>query len=475
MKFRVQQAILKFSAYYTLDLRALAIMRIGVAFLVLLDLYIRSDDLYAFYNTQGLLPTHLAFQFVGKPGIWSLCNFFQSFNWIIFLFIANVIFAILFLFGYKTRLSNLILWLLTLSFQNRNLFILQAGDDLLRLILFWGLFLPWQYYFSFEKKNLSILKPHALASVAYLLLIASVYFFSALLKNSPQWQTEGSAIYFALSLDTIKGAYGDWLYQFPWLMKTLTYFIYYLEFLIPILILWPSKNGKLRGLAFILILFTHSAFGIFLNVGLFYLISIVCALGLISKPTLDNFLSQSNKNSDMKSSNLNTFKYRLENFCIIICLTLSLSINFSSLNYVNYQPKKQIMYLVYFLRLDQYWGMFAPAVPNQNKWLVHEAFNGVGQTYDIKNNEPLVSFSKPNNFKIMFKNDRWRKYCENLQSNQFTFLQPIYCKFILRNWNEKHPEDKMTTLNLYSMNQIIYINYKSALVQKNILCVCDEN
>lgn len=475
MKFRVQQVILKFSDYYTLDLRALAIMRIGVALLVLLDLYIRSDDLYAFYHTQGLLPLNLAFQFVGKPGIWSFCNLFQSFNWIVFLFITNVIFAILFLFGYKTKLSNLMLWLLTLSFQNRNLFILQAGDDLLRLILFWGLFLPWQYHFSLDKKHLSIPKQNGMSYVAYLFLMASVYLFSALLKNSPQWQTEGSAIYFALSLDTIHGIYGDWLYQFPSLMKSLTHLIYYLEFLIPVLILWPAKNGKLRNLAFILILCMHLAFGLFLNVGLFYLISIVCALGLLSKNTLDKWLDQSNIINTPTSSELNHISYRFENFCIIFFFTLSFSINLSSLPYIHYQPKKQIMYLVHFLRLDQYWGMFAPAVPNQNKWLVYEAFNGAGQTYDIKNNEPLVTFSKPNNFETMFKNDRWRKYCENLQSDQFTFLRPIYCKFILKKWNEKHPHAKMITLNLYSMNQTIHLNYKSALVQKNILCVCDEN
>ena len=46
------------------------------------------------------------------------------------------------LLSYRTRLATLLSWVLLVSVQNRNPLLGQGGDDLLRMLLFWGLFLP---------------------------------------------------------------------------------------------------------------------------------------------------------------------------------------------------------------------------------------------------------------------------------------------------------------------------------------------
>ena len=268
--------------YYRLDIKALSLMRIAIALIIIIDLLIRFSDLEAHYTNNGLWPLNLIYNFGWNPGFWSLHALNGGVNFIIILFVLHFIFALFLLIGYKTRLFSVLVWLFTISLHNRNLFVLQAGDDLLRMILFWGIFLPWGNYYSIDSKKITRLKNNALANIGYLLLIASIYFFTFNLKNSAEWRNSGTAIYFALSLDQLRMPFfGDWLYQFPILMNILTHFVYWLEFVLPFLILWPSKNGKSRFIAFILILILQIGIGMTLYVGLFFLINIVSSIGLI--------------------------------------------------------------------------------------------------------------------------------------------------------------------------------------------------
>ena len=472
--FRTKKLLLQFFNYYQLDTKALAFMRIALALVILADLWIRGGDLAAFYGEEGVLPSRLMFQFAGKSGIWTLCTLFQHFNWIVFLFVLNVIAAISFLIGYQTKISNLILWILCLSFQNRNLYILQGGDDLVRLLLFFGLFLPWHQQLSIDTPAKIKNWHQRLAQLAYLLLVASVYFFSVNLKSSSQWHSEGSALYYALSIDVLVGPFGKWLYHYPELMKVLTHAVYVIEWILPILILWPSKKGYLRLLAFLMILLLHLGFALFLNVGLFFIISIVSGIGLIP----GQWLKRQSFKPSIKTSRKSKFEkfFDLTKLAFIsVCIFLSLFVNLSMMPWFHYQPKKEIIFSINFLRLDQFWAMFAPAVPTQSKWLVYQAYNAKGQQYDIKNNSEYVDFNKPNYFGDFFKNDRWRKLAENVGDDRYTFLRAHYCLYFLETWNKQHPKKIMSTLNLYSMSQNTEATYKSAIIHKKILCVCDEH
>src|SRR5438309_6910289 len=106
------------------------------------------------------------------------------------------------------------------SLQNRNTLILQGGDDALRLLLFWGIFLPWGNYYSVDRRKKQTdedpKKYFSAASIGYALLIFSVYFFSGILKNSSEWDTrEGSALYYALNLDQMTWPLGKTMLSHP--------------------------------------------------------------------------------------------------------------------------------------------------------------------------------------------------------------------------------------------------------------------
>jgi uncharacterized membrane protein YphA (DoxX/SURF4 family) len=450
-------------------------MRIGIALVCLADLIIRVQDLTAHYTENGMWPARLIKNFGWYDGYWSIHALFDTNGWEVFVFTLHIISVICLLIGFKTRVSNLIVWLLYISLHNRNLFILQAGDDLLRICLFWGLLLPWQHEFSID----SLIKPskkkqNLFANFGYLLLIASVYIFTVLLKSSNEWRSEGSAIYFALSLDQLRLPFtGDWLYQQPQLMKILTYIVYWIEILIPIFILLPSRKYPFRFIGFLLLLALHIGIGLTMYVGLFYLINIVTALALIPNSYLKWirwFRKTKSPNSINKKKEI-VYINTLRNSIIVIIIFLNLLINLSALSWFSYELATPLRMPLNALKFSQFWGMFSPSVLKQDGWFVYDGRDSQGRQYDMRLNQDYVDFKKPKHVVSMYKSDRWRKLAENMQNNN-AFLRPLYCNYILNKWNEEHPDKKLAALNLYYMNETNLADYKTTIPQKVLYCYC---
>lgn len=461
-----------------LDLRALSIMRMGIALIVITDLLIRGSDLTAHYTDAGLWPTNLMHTFAWKPGNWSLHELSGSYTWALCLFILHFIFALFLLFGYKTKLATLLVWLLTISLHNRNLFVQQSGDDLLRLTLFWGLFLQWNTYYSLDAKNKpNAVKQNVIANIGYLFLIASVYFFTVCLKTSPEWRSEGTAIYYSLSLEQLRLPIGDFLFQFPSIMKLLTWLVFLIEMAIPLLILCPSKKGNLRLIAFILLLMLHIGIGLTLYVGLFFVINIITGIGLVPKTVFDKIetkIKLTKKTISIRIQRSSPVKYIINSICLM-AIVICLIINLSAVKWFNYELRQELWYPVNAFRLDQYWGMFSPSILKKDGWFVYHGMDSIGRQWDLYRNNEYVDYKKPNHIVKMYKSDRWRKLAENMQNDNYTFLRPQYCRYIIREWNKKHPTKKMNMLNFYYMEKINLPDYKTSEVKKNLFCVCNDN
>src|ERR1700739_749758 len=90
---------------FTLDLRALALMRKGIGMVLLLDLGIRFSDLKAHYSNEGLLPLDVLFRRSWDP--WNISLHTISGLWQIqaSLFAVAALFAVLLIIGYRTRLA----------------------------------------------------------------------------------------------------------------------------------------------------------------------------------------------------------------------------------------------------------------------------------------------------------------------------------------------------------------------------------
>ncbi len=463
-----------FATHYAIDARALGLMRIGTALVVLCDLLIRGSDLTAHYTNQGIWPTQLLTNFGWKTGFWSLHSLYGSYGWALFLFCCHGFFALCLLLGYYTRFATLMVWLFAISLHNRNLFILQSGDDLLRLLLLWGLFLPWHRRYALDTwSNRGSATLNTTANIGYLFLIASVYFFTVSLKRSAEWHGEGSAIYYALSLEQLRLPGGDWLYQYPQLMRALTWFVFYAELLIPVLILLPQKKGVFRLAGFLLLLLIHAGIGLTLYVGLFFIINIISGLALLPGFVFDRAerLFHLNIKESPVTQTPNPFRFLKTGACIILII-LCLIVNLGSVNWFPYQLRTELQYGVNALRLNQYWGMFSPSVLKTDGWFVYHGADALGRQWDLRLNQDYVDYKKPDHIVSMYKSDRWRKLAENMQNNHCTFLRPLYCKYLLHRWNGRHPEKKLTSLNLYFLQKNSLPDYRVTAVEKKLFCIC---
>src|SRR5215475_13372289 len=145
-----------FASVFGLDLRSLALFRIAAATFVLYDLFSRSFDLIAHYTDSGAMPRAWAFQYFAATPIYRVWNpASASIHFVtgttvgtIVIFLLHGVAAVGMLVGYRTRLMTFLVWYFVGSLHARNPLVLSVGDDVLRVLLFFSIFLPLGKRFS---------------------------------------------------------------------------------------------------------------------------------------------------------------------------------------------------------------------------------------------------------------------------------------------------------------------------------------
>jgi len=296
MKAIKESLLHKVKELFGIDGRSLAIMRIGFALLILADLFNRSRYLKAHYTDAGLLPREALFQIESFRIFYSLHLLDGSFSFEVFLFVIAAVFAFMLLVGYKTRLVTIVSWILLVSLHSRNLLVLQGGDVLFRVALFWAMFLPWGNYFSIDRALKPDKKfPHhvaTFATAAYLMQIALVYLFIALHRSWPVWLVDRTAVYLALSIDQFTTKIGLIIYQFPALLEFLSVYVIILEAISIFILFSPIATKALRTIMLILLITLQIGFGINMQLGLFPWISVIVLFGFITNLLWDPLLAR---------------------------------------------------------------------------------------------------------------------------------------------------------------------------------------
>ncbi len=267
---------------FGIDLRTLAVFRVLLGSFLILDLILRSRDLVAHYTDFGIFPRAAAIDGLAA-GAFSFHLMNGSAVFQAALFVLAGAFAVLMIVGWRTRLATAMSWVLLLSMQNRNWEIHSGEDQLVMVLLFWAMFLPLGARFSVDAAM--VLRESAksndfvsLVTAALLLQGMSMYFFSALLKSDARWIPDGTAIYFALQLDYFATSLALWFRQFETLLQGLTYYVWALELIGPILIFSPILQRPLRAILMTAFITMHCGFFLFLEIGIFPLISIIMNL-----------------------------------------------------------------------------------------------------------------------------------------------------------------------------------------------------
>ena len=115
---------------FVCDLRSLAVMRMALGCLILIDLGMRARSIRAMYTDDGFFPLSMWQEYVTKfadsadPMSWSLHALHGGVTLQIVLFVIAACAAVMLMVGWKTRIACVVSWVLLVSLQMRNPLIL---------------------------------------------------------------------------------------------------------------------------------------------------------------------------------------------------------------------------------------------------------------------------------------------------------------------------------------------------------------
>ncbi|WP_151088143.1 HTTM domain-containing protein [Hymenobacter baengnokdamensis] len=486
---------------FVLDLRALALLRMGTAALLVLDLAIRSTDLEAHYSNKGVLPVAVLFDHVWTAYQFSLHAASGLWQVQAVLFCLAAVVAGALLLGYHTRLATLASWVLLVSLQNRNPLIGQGGDDLLRMLLFWGFFLPWGRVWSRDARSQPAPERYAYcsaATLAYIGQLALVYWCTALLKSGPEWTRDGTALYYALSLDQLLLPGGRLLYPHPDLLRVLTFATWYIELLLPLALFIPFGVKWWRLLVIGVLVGFHLGISLTLFVGIFFIVNIVSVLGLLPPVALDWLTRRLVPHAERTRrwharlpAWQSPWQLRIERTrprspgSVKLWRAVRDGFVFSVFFYVCWWNLDDVAgpagrwmseptrWFGYLFRVDQHWGMFAPSVFKDDGWYVLEGTTQTGRVLDLNRGGAPVSYVKPAAVVSLFKNDRWRKYSENYLFVNNAWMRGYYCNYLLRIWHENPAHPPLRHLSVVYMKEVSQPDYRVPPATHEVLCDCE--
>lgn len=253
--------------------------------LLFADLINRSYDLAAHYTNKGALPTETLSSYFPETQFITIHNLSGCLSFQILLFVMAGLCALGLMAGWRTRWMTFLSWLLLISLHSRNPMVLQRADTLLRLLLFWSMFIPLGAAYSIDRaldtSGRKIPATLFSAGTAGLLLqIVFMYYFSVLHKHGEEW-ANGSAIFYALSIDQFRTPLGDWLLAHIELTQRLTPFVYVFELAGPLLLFFPIFTSTIRMLVIVGISIMQISFGCTMLLGIFPWVSCVAMIPFI--------------------------------------------------------------------------------------------------------------------------------------------------------------------------------------------------
>lgn len=476
---------------FEVDLRALAFARLGVGTILSWDLFQRALALRAHYTDAGVLPLSEMYHHAWGAYRHSLHALSGGAGWQIVLFALAAGAALALLLGWQTRWATLVCWVLTVSLQNRNTLLLTGGDTVLRMLLLWGIFLPWGARWSVD----ALLGGHpedgsdgdegtrpAGATVAsagtagWMVQVALVHLMAGLLKTAPEWRANFHALYYALSLDQFQLPLGGLLLELPQpVLQGLTLSVMVAELILPFL-LFPTflfqgpHRDLIRGVAAGILMSFHVGLLLTLALGLFPWINLVSlavflpaavwdrleGLGravraLVRRPAV--LLAKLPRPLRSGSPDAALPLPRWQSGLAMFLLSLVVLWNFASWNRELIPFPRPLRPLVLTLRMDQYWNLFAPRPLKDDGWWVAIGKQANGELVDAVHGGPPPA-AKPEDVSARFDSFRWRKYERRMWLRRHSGLRPAWVRWMCREWKESHGgEEALVEVQLIYMRE----------------------
>jgi hypothetical protein len=481
--FKFGQKILR--AMFGLDLRSLALLRMGLALCLLANFYGYACELRAFLTDDGILPRYVLLALPQFPVEWSV-HVVGGGAWFAGgLLGGQAAVAVALLVGWRTRAVTVVSFLLLCSLQARNPVVLYGADQMLRLGLFWAIFLPLGRRFSLDAaagrgratEDEAEQSWLGAAGMAYFAQFAAIYIFNGLMKYGPSWQSDYTAVYYSLQLEMFAQPFGQWLKQFDGLTTALTYLVLKLEIYGPLLFVLPVWNARARILGFILFLGLQIGFGVSMQLGLFGTVMVALMLAFLpaefwtgcAEPLGLKLAKAWRRARDAHGATSATFAPEIaaqrvaalplpslwecwpgvgrtlrgvRDGGLLLVLGLVVGDNAERLPTHPYRVPLVGKSLVWHLGLSQRFDMFAPDPILEDGWYVMPAVLRNGHTVDLFSGVAPATRDKPVAVADSYRNQRWRSLLMCLWYPDYTdYLEP-FAQYLAYEWNRTHREEE---------------------------------
>jgi hypothetical protein len=472
--------------FFGLDLRSLALFRVGLAVLLLADLAGRWPDLEAHYSDSGVLPRAFAPVFVPLP----VHSMGGSAAYEGFLFLLAGAVAVVLLVGYRTTLATFFSWLLLLSLHARNPLVLHGGDLLERMLLFWAMFLPLGARWSLDARRAGAEQGAGgsvctVATAALVLQVVFVYWFGLASRTSPVWWGEGTAVAQALSLDFYATPLTAWARSLPpELLRLATFATVAVEGGGPLLLLLSGRLGRLRTAVVALMIAFHVMLGLFLRLGTFPLACAVAWLPFLPAPFWDALLPRLRRLVGRRAlpapsategadpSLAPGAGKGITNAPSLSPIAAALVVvSLAYVVYCNVQGLRHgfVLGVVKGVGVEQSWGMFAPQPSRDDGWYVVVGRQEDGKEVDPFRNGP-VSWDPPARISALYPSARWAAYLTAIHWPGNERFQPLFANYLGQHWNANHSGgEAVESVEVYYMLRFIRPDYTATPAQKVLL------
>ncbi len=274
--------------FETCDPRIVPVLRIGFGLIILVHALVMWPDAYRWYSDDGVLRVETAKHFLG-PSAWSLLFVLPSTELIVRCCLgAMVVHASCMILGVYSRFQSAAIFLWLVSFQNRNPFVIDGEDTLMRMFAFFLLWMPLDSAWSILRcRNGSQESNPSPASAWGLRLMqfqmAALYASTAICKLEGITWSNGTATWY---VSRMADNYGRWIpatwFDVPNFVLLTTWGALFIEASLPIA-LWFRSTRKFAILAGIAL---HLGIEVSMNLFLFQWLMI---LGLMSFVRFDEW------------------------------------------------------------------------------------------------------------------------------------------------------------------------------------------
>jgi len=211
------------------DYSTMGLLRILTAIVILLSLINDLPFVVDYYSDEGVLSGRTSM--FRSEFRFTILDHFGSPTFVIIFYFLLIISLLLLLIGKYTRFSAIIAFILLSSFQEKNTLILNSGDTLMKLMLFYLAISPSGKCLSLDsiKRNKNTpSKEHKKQQQWYIwprrliqIQLAIVFLFAFLPKTGTTWR-DGTAVYYFFMLSF-------WFFCYQFLSSLYHFFMFFLQ------------------------------------------------------------------------------------------------------------------------------------------------------------------------------------------------------------------------------------------------------